>query len=99
MASQIYETVAAGVTDQVIGASGAAGDVLDFLLVVPATLSPGTVTIKDGAGPDITVFVGGAGSVSNLIPFAIPLAARAVTGPWKVSTGANVSVLAVGVCN
>lgn len=99
MAAQIYETVAAGQTDQVIGMSGQAGDLLDFLLVVPATLSPGTVSIKDGSGADITVFVGGAGSVSNLIPFAVPLAARAANGPWKVTTGANVSVIAVGIFN
>lgn len=103
MAAQIYETVAAGQTDQVIGTSGQAGDLLDFLLVVPATLSPGTVSIKDGSGANITVFVGGAGSVSNLIPFAVPfavpLAARAANGPWKVTTGANVSVIAVGIFN
>ena len=50
MAQQIYETVAAGVTNQVIGATGAAGDLLDFLLVVPTSLAPGAISVKDGSG-------------------------------------------------
>lgn len=90
-----YETVAASQTDQVMGATGAAGDLLSGLLVIPATTSPGAVSIKDGSGAAITVFTGGASSVSNLVPFYIPLALRAGTN-WKVTTGANVSVIASG---
>ena len=99
MAQQIFETVAAGVTNQVIGATGAAGDLLDFLLVVPTSLAPGAISVKDGSGTPIQVFAGGAGSISNLVPFAIPLALRAQSGPWQVSVGANMSVIAVGICN
>ena len=91
-----YETVAAGQTDQVLGATGAAGDTLAGLLVVPATTSPGAITIKDGAGSAITVFTGGTSSVSNLVPFMIPIGAKSTAGAWKVTTGANVSVLAIG---
>ena len=36
-----YETVAASQTDQVLGATGATGDYLGDLLIVPATTSPG----------------------------------------------------------
>lgn len=90
-----YETVAASVTDQVLGSTGAAGDLLSDLLIVPATTSPGAVTIKDGAGAAITVFTGGSSSVSNLVSFSVPCGMRAATG-WKVSTGANVSVIAKG---
>jgi len=90
-----YETVAAGQTAQVLGGSGATGDTLIGLLVVPATTSPGNVIILDNA-TSITVFTGGASSVSNLVPFWIAIGAQSVSGAWKVTTGSNVSVVAVG---
>jgi|GEM_PF-916838 len=91
-----WETVAASQTDQVMGATGAAGDDLDFLLVVPASTSPGAVSIKDGSGSAITVFAGGGTSLSNLVPFPIPINLRSIAGAWKVTTGAGLSVIAVG---
>ena len=90
-----YETVAASQTAQALGATGATGDFISHLLVIPATTSPGVVTILDNA-TSIPVFVGGATSVSNLVPFIIPLDMYSVSGAWKVTTGANVSVIAVG---
>lgn len=91
-----YETVAASQTAQVMGGTGATGDVLDGLLVTPASTSPGVVTILDNA-TSINVFAGGASSTSNLVPFWIALNSIAsVSGAWKVTTGANVSVVAVG---
>ncbi len=91
-----YETVAASQTTQTLGATGGVGDYLVGLLVVPATTSPGNVQIKDGSNGAITVFTGGASSVSNLVPFFIPLGMRSVQGAWQVTTGTNVSVIAVG---
>lgn len=91
-----YETIAASQTDQVMGATGATGDYLAGLLVVPASTSPGAIAIKDGAGSAITVFAGGASSVSNLVPFFVPLGIRSTAGAWKVTTGANLSVVATG---
>lgn len=91
-----YETVAASQTDQVMGASGASGDYLGGVLVVPATTSPGAVSIKDGSGTAITLFTGGTDSVSNLVPFMVPFGAKSTGGAWKVTTGANVSAVAVG---
>lgn len=90
-----YETVAANQTDQMLGATGAIGDYLAGLLVIPATTSPGGVSIEDGA-TNIPVFVGGASSVSNLVPFFVPLGIKSVSGGWEITTGANVSVIAVG---
>jgi len=90
-----YETVAASQTAQVLGPTGATGDYLTGLLVVPATTSPGNVLLLDKA-TSITVFAGGASSVSNLVPFFIPIEANSVDGAWKVTTGANVSVFATG---
>lgn len=91
-----YETVAAGQTDQVLGATGATGDFLQRLVIVPATTSPGNVLIQDGAGTEITVFAGGASSVSNLVPITADLGINSAAGAWSVTTGANVSVIAVG---
>ncbi len=90
-----YETVAASATAQVLGTTGAIGDYVSGLLVVPANTSPANVLLLDGA-ISITVFAGGATSVSNLVPFFIPLGMKSVTGAWKVTTGASVSVIAVG---
>lgn len=92
-----YETVAASATDQVLGATGASGDYFAGLLIVPGTTSPGAVSIKDGSGGSaITVFTGGASSVSNLVPFFVPIGAFATSSGWRVTTGANVSAFAVG---
>lgn len=91
-----YETVAASQTAQVLGLTGAVGDVLDGVLIVPATTSPGNVLVLDGA-TSITIFLGGASSVSNLVPFFVPMAgARSVSGAWKMTTGANVSAIGFG---
>lgn len=91
-----YETVAASATDQPLGATGAIGDYLASLLIVPTSTSPGAVTIKDGSGTAIPVFAGGPSSLSNLVPFPAPLGIKSASGAWKVTTGANVSVIASG---
>lgn len=91
-----YETVAASQTDQALGATGGTGDLLAKLIIVPATTSPGAVSIKDGAGSAITVFTGGASSVADLKPFEIVLDVISTGGAWSVTTGANVSVIGVG---
>ena len=90
-----YETIAASQTAQVLGPTGATGDYLNFVLIIPATTSPGAVSILDGA-TSITVFTGGATSVSNLVPFAIPIMAASVSGAWSMTTGASVSAIAFG---
>jgi hypothetical protein len=90
-----YETVAASQTAQVLGATGATGDYLAGLLIIPATTSPDAVSILDNA-TSITVFAGGASSVSDLKPFFLPLRMKSVSGAWKVTTGANVSCIGIG---
>lgn len=90
-----YETVAASQTAQALGGSGATGDHLASLLIVPATTSPGNVIILDDS-TSITVFTGGADSVADLKPIKIDLGMYSVSGAWSVTTGANVSVVAVG---
>lgn len=90
-----YETVAASQTAQVLGATGGTGDFISGVLVVPATTSPGNILLLDNA-TSITIFTGGASSVSNLVPFFIPLGMFSVSGAWKLTTGANVSAVGIG---
>jgi hypothetical protein len=91
-----YETVAASATDQAMGATGAAGDFLASVLIIPGTTSPGNVQIKDGAGSAITIFLGGATSVADLKPFSVPIGAKSLAGAWKLTTGANVTAIGFG---
>jgi hypothetical protein len=90
-----YETVAASQTAQALGATGAAGDFCSGLLIIPATTSPGAVAILDNS-TSTTIFTGGANSVGSLVPFFVPIQAYSTAGAWKITTGANVSVWAVG---
>jgi len=90
-----YETVAASQTGQALGPAGAVGNYIAGVLVIPATTTPGVVTLLDGA-TSIPLFVGGASSVSNLVPFYVPLGMVSVSGAWKLTTGANVSAIAMG---
>jgi hypothetical protein len=93
-----YEYVAASTAATPLGATGASGDYLAGLLIIPASTSPGSVTLTDGAaGSARTIFAGGASSLTSLIPFFVPLGVKSiVTGGWQVATGANVAVYAVG---
>lgn len=91
-----YETVAASQTTQAMGATGAVGDLLASVLIIPATTSPGAVQIKDGASTAITIFTGGATSVADLKPFLVPLNLRSAAGAWQITTGASVSAIGIG---
>ena len=88
-----YETVAASQTGQVLGASGAAGDLLARLVLVVTTAATAAVSILDGA-TSIQVFpnspCGGIGT------YTIPLDLVSVNGAWSITTGAGVAVIAVG---
>jgi len=88
------ESVVASQTDQILGGAGAVGDRLNFITIQPATTSPGVVTVKDGA-TTIYTFPGGASSVGSLVPFTVVIDGTAATR-FTITTGANVSVRAVG---
>lgn len=100
-----YNTVAASQTAKKLAGpaptgsqgtgTGAVGDILESLLIIPATTSPDAVAILDGA-TSINVFAGGASSVSDLKPFHVYVGARSLNGAWSITTGANVSVVANG---
>jgi hypothetical protein len=91
-----YETVAASQTAQVLGPTGAAGDYIKRIVIVPATTSPGNVLLLDDA-TSITIFAGGASSVNELRPIVVDLEMFSVSGAWKLTTGANVSAICSGI--
>ena len=97
LSSAAYETVAASQAGQVMGGAGAAGDYLAGLLIVPATVAAGAVSITDGGGSAITVFVGGGTTaLVDCKPFYVKIGAKSAAGPWSVTTGANVSAIGFG---
>jgi hypothetical protein len=89
-----YETVAAGQTDQVLGATGGAGDYLHSLICVVATAATSAVSIKDGAGSAISVLPDNVGG--GIGTYTVPLGLASADGAWKITTGAGVSVVAAG---
>jgi len=100
LASQDYQDVAASQSSTTIkgqsGATGGAGDWLDFVEIFPESTSPGQVTLQDGANTAVAIFYGGATSVGSLVPFTVPVRAKSANGAWKIVTGAAVHVRAVG---
>lgn len=91
-----WETVAASQTAQALGATGALGDRLDRLVIIPASVSPGVVALLDLA-TSINILPGGANSLTELKPIEVDMGgAISKEGAWKITTGANVSVIAIG---
>jgi len=89
-----YETVAASQTDQVLGATGAAGDYLEKLVVTVTTAATAAVTIKDGAGSAIPVVPNSPGAGVGV--YVVPLDIVSTSGAWSVTTLAGSTVIAVG---
>lgn len=88
-----YEACGASATTT-LGGTGAVGDVLAWLTIVPATTGAGDVSIKDGADSAILVFK--SGTLADLSPIVLPLFATSRTGAWQVVTGSNVTAFATG---
>ena len=98
-----YITVAASQTAQVLGSGasgvgGAKGNFIKRVLIVPGTTGAGNVTLIDGSGGSavsIPLFV--TGTLAELAPIVVELGFFSQVGAWAITTGANVSVIAVGV--
>lgn len=91
-----YETVAASATAQALGATGSTGDFIQRLIIIPATVSPGTVALLDGT-TSISILTGGANSLTEIKPIVVELGMRSTVGAWKVTTGTAVSCIGVGL--
>ena len=79
------------------------GSYLSHIIVQPATVNAGTVIVYDGDGSNkvaVLTFPGGTGSVADVAPFEIPIHSHAEVVEsgaegWYVTTGENVSIVAV----
>ena len=84
-AAEDYESVAASQTAQVLGATGAAGDFLDRVII---TASTGTITILDGVVAVLVIPIGALG--------VWKIGLKSLTGTWNVTTAAATSCTCVG---
>ena len=89
-----YETVAASATAQVLGGTGATGDYVHRLIISNVTAATASVTLIDGS-TSIALQTGAATIVPGV--YSIECNMRSATGPWKVTTGAGATVVAVGI--
>lgn len=89
-----YETVAASATAQVLGGTGATGDYVHRLIISVVTAASSGVTLIDGS-TSIVLLTGAA--TNTLGVYSIEVNALSATGPWKITTGAGATVVAVGI--
>lgn len=89
-----YEAIAADSADQAAGAAGAAGDYLSHIVIQPAAAEIGDVVVKDDATVIFTRT--GGDTLPDLSPIIVPFGVKSKNGAWKLTTGADVSVLACG---
>lgn len=88
-----YETVAAGQTAQVLGATGATGDYLSHVVFQPTAVGAGTCTVLDNA---TVIYTFTTGTLADLRPIVVPFNANSVSGAWKITTGANITATGFG---
>lgn len=89
-----YETVAASQTAQVLGGAGATGDYLHRLIISVVTVATASVTILDAA-TSIVILTGAATLVPGV--YSVECGMISASGPWKITTGAGATVIAVGI--
>jgi len=89
-----YKAIAASQSDSVLGTVGAEGDLLESLVITVGTAATAAVSIKDGSGSSIPILPNSPGG--GLGVYVVPLSILALTGPWKVTTGAGSTVVATG---
>ncbi len=87
-----YETVAASQTDQVLGTTGAAGDLLHAVHCVWTAAPAAVSSIKDGTGSAINVFEVKAAAGSQTVVLDLVSA----DGGWKMTTSTNMTCIGIG---
>ncbi len=86
-----YETVAASQTAQVLGTAGSVGDFVSRLIITVGTAATSTVALLDSA-TSIPIMAAN----TPIGVYVVELGIRSVEGPWKITTGAGATVVAVG---
>ena len=96
--NKYYTQINASQSAATLGSAGALGDHLDTIIIIPLTASPGAVSLQDGTQTAVTLFAGSGllGSLADPIPVQLKLDVVSQYGAWKVTTGSNVAVLAIG---
>lgn len=89
-----YESVAVSQTGQVLGNTGAKGDILQRIIVNVITVATASLTIIDGS-TSIVIATGSATVVPGTYSLELGLASQ--TGAWSVTTGAGCTALCVGI--
>ena len=90
-----YEHVPASATSRVLGGTGAIGDYLHRLICTVSTAATGNVSISDGA--TFTHVVLPASPGGGIGQYNIEFNTISRNGSWRVTTGAGVEVLGVGI--
>jgi hypothetical protein len=90
-----YQTVAASQTTAAIGVIGC---YLESVTVIPASTAAGAVTVLDGSTAILTIPTQAGTGTQAQVPYTVQLGIRATspTTGFKITTGAAVSVIAVG---
>jgi hypothetical protein len=83
--------VAASQTAQVLGGTGAVGDYLHRIVVTVTTTGTSTLSVLDNSTTVLTMAANTPVGV-----YSLEINAASASGPWKITTGAGVTVLAVG---
>jgi len=86
------EAIAASQTNVVLGPTGATGDYLHRLVVAVATAATSTVSVIDGSTTILAIPAN-----TPIGVYSIEINGVSATGSWKITTGAGVSVLAIGI--
>lgn len=87
-----YEHVAASQTNRILGGVGAKGDYLHRLVCTVTTVAS-AVSVTDGALPSHSLI-----AVNTPIGvYDVELNINSANGAWKITTGAGVEVIAVGI--
>lgn len=85
------------------GGSGALGDILSALIVMPEAGTRGSVTLKDGSLDAVTQYAGGTTANLGVLEMSVTHVLYGIdgrasqSGPWVVTCGAAVHAVAVGV--
>lgn len=88
-----YEAVGASASDQVLGATGAAGDYLKRVIVqITTSGANGVCSLKDGSGSAIPLVP----ASSPIGVYVVELGVTSTGGAWKLTTGSATTALAIG---
>ena len=90
-----YEHVPASATARVLGGTGAVGDYIHRLACTVSTAATGSVSILDGTGFTHVLLPALPGGGIGQYDIELNVVSR--NGPWKITTGAGVEVLAIGI--